>query len=195
VPQPAKAHIQIHKSYVVTQDEQGLVIVDQHALHERAMFELFMARLERGDLESQRLITPVVVGATPQQVDRLADLAGLFRRIGIEAEPMGPTTIAVHAFPTLLFDKGVDPLRFMTELLERTDDEGFVPNSEEALHEVVDMMSCKAAIKAGDQLGEAEIESLLKLRSDIERSSNCPHGRPTSIRLSIDELNRRFGRS
>ena len=195
VPEPAKAHIQIHKSYVVTQDEQGLVIVDQHALHERAMFELFMARLERGDLESQRLITPVVVGATAQQVDRLADLAGLLTRIGIEAEPMGPASIAVHAFPTLLFDKGVDPLRFMTELFERTDDEGFVPNSEEALHEVVDMMSCKAAIKAGDQLGEAEIESLLNLRGDIERSSNCPHGRPTSIRLSIDELNRRFGRS
>ncbi|MBL8763673.1 MAG: DNA mismatch repair endonuclease MutL [Phycisphaerae bacterium] len=194
-PRRADRIIQVHNSYVVTEDEEGMVIIDQHALHERAMFEKLLSRIASGDLESQRLLAPVVVRATARQLERLQDLAPVSKRIGLVLEPIGPSEVAVQAFPTFLFDRGVSEGAFVEWLLDRACEESFVPNSEEALHEVLDMMACKAAIKAGHALGEQELAELLSMRDRIERSSNCPHGRPTSIRLSIRELDRRFGRS
>ncbi len=191
---PAQRHIQVHNSYVVTQDPQGVVIVDQHALHERVMFEGLLARVSRGDLESQSLLTPVVLESTAAQVDRLDTLAALFKRLGVLAEPLGPRTIALRAFPTFLFERGVDPKDFMTDLLERAESDAFNPTTEETLRDVLDMMACKAAIKAGDRLEESQVRALLDLREEVERSSNCPHGRPTSIRLTIRELEKLFGR-
>ncbi len=193
---PAKRAIQIHNAYLVTQDEFGVVIIDQHALHERVMFEKLLARIGRGEsLESQHLLTPMVVPASPSQVDRLDDLRVLLSRIGVVATAFGPATIAVSAFPTFLFERGVEPGPFLGELFEKAEASGFVPGSEETLSDVLDMMACKAAIKAGNHLSESELAELLDLRQQVERSSNCPHGRPTSIRMTIAELERRFGRS
>lgn len=206
VAAPAARTLQVHNSFVVTQDDQGMLIIDQHALHERVMFEKLLTRVTgRGDvvapdgparpLESQPLLLPVVVPASPAQVDRLPHLAPLFERIGLTAEPLGPSSVGVQAFPTFLFSRGVEPAEFLSALLERAEESGFVPSSEEALHEVLDMMACKAAIKAGDRLSDTELGELLALRERVERSSNCPHGRPTSIRMTIRELEKRFGRS
>jgi DNA mismatch repair protein MutL len=192
---PAKPVLQVHNSYVVTQDEQGLVIIDQHALHERVMFEYLAGRVMGGSLESQRLLTPAVVEVGARVVGRLEELRPLLAKIGVEAEPLGPATVGVHAFPSFLFDRGVEPVEFVKQLLERADAEGFTPGTEAALHEVLDMMACKAAVKAGDRMTEPELLALLKLRETVERSSNCPHGRPTSIRMSLRELEKRFGRT
>lgn len=198
-PRPASRLLQVHNSYVVTQDEHGLVIVDQHALHERAMFEYLLLRIGQGggggNLESQSLLLPIVVQLEPRQVTRIEDLRPLFARLGIVAEPMGPAAIGVQAFPSFLFERSVEPGEFIADVLEKADAEGFAPESEAALHEVLDMMACKAAIKAGDRMSERELDDLLKLRELVERSSNCPHGRPTSIRLTIGELEKRFGRA
>jgi DNA mismatch repair protein MutL len=197
-PTPTSRILQVHKSYLVTQDDQGVIIIDQHALHERVMFEYLIARISdpgSAGLESQRLLTPVVVPATPTRVDKLVELKPLLDRIGVVAEPMSPNTIGVQAFPTFLFDRGVDPLDFLDDLFQRAEHADFAPGSEESLREVLDMMACKAAVKAGDRMSEVELNELAKLREEVERSSNCPHGRPTSIRLSIRELERLFGRT
>ncbi len=194
LPRATQKVLQVHNSYLVTQDEQGVVILDQHALHERVMFEHLIARIKDAALESQRLLTPVVVPASPAQMDRLPDLAPLFARIGVEAEPLGPTSLGVRSFPTFLFDRGVDPVEFMTELLEKAESEGFTPGSEQTMHEVLDMMACKAAVKAGDRMTDVELEELVRLREAVERSSNCPHGRPTTVRLTIKELEKLFQR-
>jgi DNA mismatch repair protein MutL len=195
--------LQVHNSYVVTQDEQGVVIIDQHALHERVMFEYLVARIAEGSLESQRLLTPALVQSHEASVSRLAELEPLLTRIGVEAAPVGPRTIAVHAFPTFLFDRGVDPVDFLEGLLAKRERGELNPAGpggaggagEEALREVLDMMACKAAVKAGDRLGEVELAELVRLRDAVERSSNCPHGRPTSVRLTLRELEKLFGRS
>lgn len=197
---PQDRLIQVHNSFVVTQDEHGLLIVDQHALHERVMFEALLARIAAGEgqagaLESQRLLMPVTLDLSPSQIARLPELAPILERIGVSVEPIGPRSVAVHAFPTFLFDRNVEPAEFLAPLFERAEPDGFAPGSEEALHEVLDMMACKAAIKAGDRLSETEIRDLLRFRETVERSSNCPHGRPTSIRLTIRELEKRFGRT
>jgi DNA mismatch repair protein MutL len=191
--------LQVHKSYLVTQDESGIIIIDQHALHERVMFEELRHRVLGKNLESQRLLMPATVRANAARQAMLDDLRPLLEQIGIEAEPLGPESIAVHAFPTLLFEKHVDPAQFVDELLDKAADGAFDTSgptiSEAALHEVLDMMSCKAAVKAGDHLTSEELADLLKRREDIERSSNCPHGRPTTIRLSLRDLERQFMRS
>jgi DNA mismatch repair protein MutL len=202
--------LQVHNSYVVTQDEQGVVIVDQHALHERVMFEALLARVGRGNLESQSLLTPALIDATADQLGRLEEMKPLLERIGVEAEPAGPRSIAVRAFPSFLFSRNVDPIEFMADLFSLTDENeeadgparagagrGSATGSrdERLLRDVLDMMACKAAIKAGDHLSDLELDELLRLREAVERSSNCPHGRPTTVRLTIRELERLFGRA
>ena len=194
-PLPARRVLQVHNSYLVTQDEHGVLIVDQHALHERVMFEVLLARVMGGALESQQLLTPAVVEAGAERVERLGELGPLLAKIGIVAEPMGPRTVGVQAFATFLFERRVDPVEFMTELLDKADREDFAPDSEEALREVLDMMAARAAVTAGDRMSDEELQALMDLRGEVERSSNCPHGRPTTVRLTIGELERLFGRS
>lgn len=192
---PTQRVLQVHNAFLVTQDEHGIVIVDQHALHERVMFELLMEKVRRGALEAQRLLTPVVIKASASRLDALERLRPTLERLAVDASPLGPATIAIHAFPTLLFDRGVDAGPFLEELLDKAERDGLAASEEEATHEVIDMMSCKAAVKAGDRLSDEEASILLELRDRIERGSNCPHGRPTTIRLTVRELEKRFGRT
>lgn len=186
--------LQVHNSFLVTQDEQGVVIIDQHALHERVMFEKLLSRVSRGKLPSQRLLTPLVVEATSDRLEALERMQPLLERLGFEADAMGPETIGVHAFPSFLDARNVDPEEFLKDLLDRAEKNGIPQDEEDALRDLLDMMSCKAAVKAGDNLTSEELEELLSMREHVERSSNCPHGRPTTIRLTIRELERRFGR-
>ena len=195
--------LQVHKSYLVTEDEQGLLIVDQHALHERVMFEQLRDRVFGNCLESQRLLVPETFSASAKRVSLLDQLQPLLKRVGIEAEAMGPETIAIHAFSSFLFDHKVGPVRFVEDLLDRAEEGDLNPEAigvgskaeEAVLHEVLDMMACKAAIKAGDQMTSEELVELLAKREQIERSSNCPHGRPTTVRVSLRELAKQFKRT
>ena len=192
--------LQVHESYVVTQDEHGLLIVDQHALHERVMFEQLRKRVlaEGRNLESQRLLMPAVLRAGPARQALLESLTPLLSRIGVELAPLGPQALAVQGFPSFLFDRGVEPEPFLEELLDKVEageiDPADATAEEAALHEVLDMMACKAAVKAGQHMSEAELAALLAKRHEIERSSNCPHGRPTTIRLTLRDLEKQFGR-
>ncbi len=190
--------LQVHSSYLVTEDDSGLVIIDQHALHERVMFEELRQRILEGPLESQRLLMPATMPANPRRMDVLEQLQPLLTKIGVDASPLGPGSIGIHAFPTLLFDRKVEPVEFLTEVLDRAEDGQLDINDgsqeEAVLHEVLDMMSCKAAVKAGDSLTPEELAALLARREEIERASNCPHGRPTTIRLTLRDLEKHFKR-
>ena len=185
--------IQLHNSYLVAQSDDGLVIIDQHALHERIMFEELIARVTRGPLESQRLLIPITLAASQRQIAMLEQIQPLLARLGIELSSFGPETIAIHAFPSFL--EKLDPADFVRELLERGEQELLDLHEEELLHEILDMMACKAAVKAGDPLTAAEIEALLARRELVERSSNCPHGRPTTLRLTLRDLEKQFKRT
>jgi DNA mismatch repair protein MutL len=189
-PPPA---IQLHNSYLVAQAEDGLVIIDQHALHERIMYEELLARVSRGPLESQRLLIPPVLDVSSAQMAMLEHVQPLLAKLGIEVAAFGPGAVAVQSFPSFL--ERLDPLAFVRELLERGEQELLDLHEEELLHEVLDMMACKAAVKAGDPLTAAEIEALLARRELVERSSNCPHGRPTTLRLSLRDLEKQFKRT
>jgi DNA mismatch repair protein MutL len=185
--------LQLHNAYLVTQSDDGLIIIDQHALHERIMYEDLLARLSRGPLESQRLLIPETLPSSSSQLALLDHIQPLLNRLGIEVALFGPDTLAVHAVPSVLEKLG--PAQFVADLLERGEQELLDLTEEELLHEILDMMACKAAIKAGDPLTHAEIESLLARRDLVDRSSNCPHGRPTTLRLSLRDLEKQFKRT
>ena len=185
--------LQLHNSYLVAQSDDGLVIIDQHALHERIIFEDLLARVTRGPLESQRMLIPLPLDVSQPQMAMLDHLRPLLERLGIEVGTFGPSTVAVHSFPSFL--EKLDPAAFVGELLERGEQELLDLHEEELLHEILDMMSCKAAVKAGDPLSPGEIEALLARRELVERSSNCPPGRPTTLRLSLRDLEKQFKRT
>ncbi|MBC7783511.1 MAG: DNA mismatch repair endonuclease MutL [Burkholderiales bacterium] len=185
--------IQLHNSYLVVESDEGMLVIDQHALHERIIYEDLLAKVTAGPLESQRMLIPHTIRASSRQLDLLDQIRPMLSKLGIEAEAFGPEAIAIQAFPSFL-DR-LDPGTFVQELLERGEQELLDLHEEELLHEVLDMMSCKAAVKAGDSLQPEELSELLRQRTQIERSSNCPHGRPTTIRLTVAELERQFKRS
>jgi len=192
---PVDRVLQVHSSYLITPDERGVLIIDQHALHERVMFNALLTRIESsGSLECQRLLSPLVVDAGAEAVDRFDELGELLERLGIDAAPLGPTSVGVSGVPSFLHSRGVDAGAFLEELFAGVAREGFVPSREEALHEVLDMMACKAAIKAGDALSDEEMGEILRMRERTERGASCPHGRPTSVRLTIEELEKLFDR-
>jgi DNA mismatch repair protein MutL len=190
---PPSAAIQLHNSYLVVQSDDGMLIIDQHALHERIVYEDLLARLNRGTLESQRLLLPEVVDVSSTQASLLEQVQPLLAKLGIEVNEFGPGQVAVHSFPSFL--EKLEPGAFVRELLERGEQELLDMHEEELLHEVLDMMACKAAVKAGDPLTAPEIEALLARRELVDRSSNCPHGRPTTLRLSLRDLEKQFKRT
>ncbi|RMF76938.1 MAG: DNA mismatch repair endonuclease MutL [Planctomycetota bacterium] len=184
--------MQIHNMYIVAQTADGLMIIDQHALHERILYEELKARLADRPLESQRLLLPDVVRVAPDRIEALETHADLLRRLGLELTASGPASVTLHAFPILL--ERVDRAAFVRDLLDALCEQGARPDPEMLLHNVLDMMACKAAVKFGDPLTAEEIDALLARRETAERSSNCPHGRPTTLRLSLRDLERQFKR-
>ena len=159
------------------------------------MFEQLKDRIGEGALERQQLLVPDVVEVDEAAFESLEGLAEMVAKIGFDARPIGPRAISMSAVPSFLLSRNVEPGEFLVEALAFGSEKGRVDDAEALLSDVLDMMACKAAVKAGDRLTQHELEALLAQRESIERATNCPHGRPTSLRIPIAELDRRFGRS
>jgi len=185
--------LQIHDSFIVEQTDDGFVIIDQHALHERILYEDLRRRIRNSKLDSQRLLIPESFEVTDAQADTLKTNAELVEKLGIEIVPFGPRTLAIHAFPTLLAK--AEPLDFVQDLIDLLIDKSTSFDAERLLDEVLNMAACKAAIKAGQKLSDSEIEQLLADRQRTEYSSRCPHGRPTTIKFSTSDLEKQFKRT
>ncbi|MCP4592128.1 MAG: DNA mismatch repair endonuclease MutL [bacterium] len=195
-PTRSSRAIQLHNTYLVVESDEGMLIIDQHALHERILYNQFCARITAGPLESQRLLLPETLTIAPRQLALLQGNNPLLERLGIEVTPFGHDAIAVHSFPVLLKDTDVGPfMRDLLDKLEHQDNEGKLADTETVIHELLDMMACKAAVKAGDPLTPQEIDTLVAQKSLVEKSSNCPHGRPTTLRLSVQDLEKQFKRT
>ncbi len=189
----SKQFLQVHNSYILLQDKDGFVVIDQHALHERILYERMIKRLNEGNLPCQRLLMPHTFEVTNHQLQAYESQKDLFVKLGVEVEPFGPNTLAIQTFPTLL--NKLDPVEFMIQTLDKMVEEGADTDSEKLVHEVLDMASCKAAIKAGQQLSDEEMKQLLKDKDIGQQTSRCPHGRPTTISFSLKELEKQFKRT
>ncbi len=183
---------QIHDRYLVTQDVKGMVVVDQHALHERILYERIREKVLGGSLETQRLLVPEPVALTPAERNAALDASELLAKVGIEIEPFGGDSVLVRGYPAMLANLG--PAEMLRQSLESLIAAGKDPDIRDLLDHLLHTIACKAAIKAGDRLTPEEITSLLEQREMYHDTHHCPHGRPTALFFSRDELDRMFGR-
>ncbi len=188
-----RKYIQIHDSFIVEQTEDGFVIIDQHALHESLIYEGLLKRVQNNKLQSQKLLMPESFEVTVSEMDTLERHTDLFEMLGIELVPFGPKSMAIQSFPSLL--KNASPLEFVRDIIDLLDKKDTDFDHERLLDEVLNMVACKAAIKAGQKLTDIEIEQLLADRQAAQSTSRCPHGRPTTIKFSISELEKQFMRT
>ena len=184
--------MQIHDAYLVVETAEGLQVVDQHALHERIMYEALRKRVLGKVVETQRLLVPVPVDLTAPQVAALLEHADLLGSFGVQFREFSGQTVLLTGYPVML--KRVDPTSLLKDLAEQILETGRDPSRRDLLDSLLHSMSCKAAVKAGQRLTQDEIESLLTQRHLIDDAHHCPHGRPTALVLSRSELDRQFGR-
>ncbi len=185
--------MQVQDSFIIAETKDGFIIIDQHALHERIIYEDLRKRFSAGKIESQRCLYPETFKVTPHQIDLLKANAEMIEKLGIQLEPFGPQTYAIQAFPSLLAK--TEPVKFIQNLIDLLDNKNIGFDAEKLLDEVLNMIACKAAIKAGQKLSDREIEQLLADKDITEYASRCPHGRPTTIKFSIAELEKQFKRT
>ncbi len=185
---------QYRTSFLLLEDDHGLVIVDQHVAHERVLYERILRRLDGESAPSQRLLTPILIEADEVQAAALPRVAALLDGIGLETDRFGTETIRIAALPPELDEESASAL--VLEMLDRATELDGVPEriAEALREELAAGLSCRAAIKVNHRLAEAEQRSLLDDLAATENPYRCPHGRPIILRLSQEEMERRLGR-
>jgi DNA mismatch repair protein MutL len=184
---------QVHSAWILAEVRDGLLLIDQHAAHERVLFERIMASFDAGGGESQRLLFPITIRLTGAEVRIVEDLKGLLHRTGFEVELFGGDAVILHAVPRP--HPRFEAERCFREMIDELTHGSELVGSARNQHEKVAMsFACKAAIKAGQALDAREIQELFDQLFATELPYHDVHGRPTTVRLSRGELERKFGR-
>lgn len=183
--------LQVMDLYLLLEGEDGLLVVDQHALHERVMYEQLKKQHAARDVQIQRLLVPTVVEVTPSEQSWLESIQEQLASEGLLLESFGPNSVAVQGMPTVL--SRTDPKQLVKALAVEQREDGKNPLSEH-IAERFHSMACRASVMSGDQLTDEEIAELLKVAATLEHPHNCPHGRPTVLTFSSAELERYFRR-
>jgi DNA mismatch repair protein MutL len=184
--------LQIHNRYLVAETADGLEVIDQHALHERILYEALRERVLAGAVESQRLLVPEPVDLAAGEAAAAIENRDLLARLGVEVEPFGGETVLIAAYPAMLANFA--PAEVLRDLVERLLSGGKQPEMRDLLDELLHMIACKAAVKYGDRLSPAEIDALLEHRTLAQDHHHCPHGRPTALVFTREQLDRQFQR-
>jgi len=190
---PLRRAIQLHNRYLITETDEGMAVIDQHALHERILYEELREKALAKRLEVQRLLVPETVGLSSPEFAAVESATETLAQIGIEVEAFGGDTVLIRGYPAILGKRS--PGKIFHEIVDHLMTDGKSLEQRDLLDELLHMMSCKAAIKAGDRLSSEEIEALLELRHLCQDAHHCPHGRPTSLIFTKEELDRRFERT
>jgi DNA mismatch repair protein MutL len=184
--------LQVHNRYLVVENEAGIEVIDQHALHERILYEQLREKVLGGTLESQRLLVPEPVDLAAGEAAAVLEHAELLSRLGVEVEPFGGETVLVLSYPAMLAN--LSPGDVLRGLVEKLVAGGRQPEARDLVDELLHMVACKAAVKFGDRLTSEEIDALLAQRHLAHDAHHCPHGRPTALVFTRDELDRQFKR-
>ena len=182
---------QVGAAYLVAEGPDGLYLVDQHAAHERVLYEKLLAAKAAGPLEGQALLEPAQVELAPWQASLLEEQISLLLGLGFEVEPFGGGTFRLRSVPLMLV--GVDPEAALRAVVDEFEEDE-TPLEAEAERRLAARVCKRAAVKSGQVLSLAEQESLLRELEACQSPRTCPHGRPTMIHLSVEDLERQFGR-
>jgi DNA mismatch repair protein MutL len=184
---------QLHDMYILAETRTGLLIIDQHSAHERILFQQLMDAFDRGGQSSQRLLFPITLRLTPAEYSLVEDARELFERTGFEVEPFGGRTVIMHAAPTP--HPYFDAERCVRDMISELAAGSELTRSARTQYERIAMtFACKGAIKAGQRLSAVEMEQLFDRLFATDLPYHDVHGRPTVVRMSTSELERRFGR-
>jgi DNA mismatch repair protein MutL len=183
---------QFRDTFIIAVDDEGVAIIDQHVAHERVLFERVMQKLTAGQLESQRLLMPMVLDVAPSAHQTLVARAAELERFGFEIEPFGDATLKVSALPALL--KTEDCSRALLALAEDLEGLDRGAQVQEALQRIAATTACHAAVKANDPLTYEKMTHILDELRETAYSTICPHGRPVMLRLTRREIEKNFDR-
>lgn len=186
------ARAQVHETYIVAQTSSGIVIVDQHAAHERLVYERMKASLSNGGVKRQGLLIPEVIELDETSVDRLCARAAEFEELGLKLERFGPGAIVVREVPALLGQADVKGL--IRDLAGDLEEYGAGLALKEKLDDVCSTMACHGSVRAGRCLTPLEMNALLREMEQTPHSGQCNHGRPTYVELDLAEIEKLFGR-
>jgi DNA mismatch repair protein MutL len=184
--------LQIHNRYLVTETNDGLEVIDQHALHERILYEALRERVLAGAVESQRLLVPEPIDMAASEAAAALQNRDVLAQLGMEVESFGGETVLISAYPAMLAN--LPPGEVLRSLVEQLLTDGKRPESRDVLDELLHMIACKAAVKYGDRLTPQEIDALLEQRGLAQDHHHCPHGRPTALVFTREQLDRQFKR-
>lgn len=187
------ARAQLHECYIVAQTEKGMVVVDQHAAHERLVYERFKQQVAENGIESQGLLTPEIVELEDTALDLLLEQADALQKLGFEVVPFGKGAVAVQSMPVLLLGKA-DPKKLVRDLADEIIENGEITGLEERINHILSTMACHGSVRSGRRLTVDEMNALLRQMEETPLSGQCNHGRPTYIELSLDEIESLFGR-
>jgi DNA mismatch repair protein MutL len=186
------ARTQIHDTYIVAQTRNGLVVVDQHAAHERIVYEKLKAALSRDGVARQMLLIPEIVELDEAAVEKLLGRSNELASFGLVIESFGPGAIAVRETPSVL--GALDARALLRDLAEHMSewDDG-LPLERKLMH-VAATMACHGSVRAGRRLKPEEMNALLREMEDTPNSGQCNHGRPTYVELQLADIEKLFGR-
>jgi DNA mismatch repair protein MutL len=186
------ARAQVHETYIVAQTRDGVVIVDQHAAHERLVYERMKAQLAEGGVARQALLLPEVVELDPSDAARVGDKADELAKLGLILEPFGAGAVLVREAPALLGDTDIHGL--VRDIADDLAENGVALALSERLQEVCSTMACHGSVRAGRRLNATEMNALLRQMEATPHSGQCNHGRPTYVELKLADIERLFGR-
>jgi DNA mismatch repair protein MutL len=189
---PVRA-IQIHNRYLIAESEEGVLVIDQHALHERILYEQLRAKVTGGNLESQSLLVPEPVDLPPAEAAAVLQKREVLERLGIRIEPFGGDTVLVSGYPAMLAN--LPPAEILRSVVDQLLVDGKTPEARDLVDELLHMVACKAAVKAGDRLTPEEVSALVADRHLVGDTHHCPHGRPTALVFTREELDKQFKRT
>lgn len=182
--------LQVHQSYIVVQTRDGMFIIDQHAAHERVLYERAVAAVEHNALSGQRLLFPVEVRLPPQWIATLAQLVKNFAAIGFETEIISNDRVLLLSVPSFL--RGTDYAQLLRSVIEELSD--FSPDVTDIVKKFAATVACHAAIKAGQKLSQEEMATLFDSLFACDDPFHCPHRRPTIVKFTMAQLEKMFGR-
>ncbi len=190
-PGPNKV-IQLYDAYLVMETERGMLVIDQHALHERILFEQLKTRLRSGSLETQRLLIPEPVELTAEQAARTLEHREALAELGLGVEDFGGGTVLLTSVPMLLGRRS--PQSVLRAVVDHLNSKDRPPTREVLFNDLLSLMACHAAVRAGDRLTPEEMTSLVEQRALADDAHHCPHGRPTALLFSRHDLDKQFRR-
>ncbi|MGU3574612.1 DNA mismatch repair endonuclease MutL [Brucellaceae bacterium C25G] len=186
------ARAQVHANYIVAQTQDSLVIVDQHAAHERLVYEALKTALHSKPMAAQMLLIPEIVDLPEEDADRLAAHSETLARFGLGVEPFGPGAVAVRETPAMLGEMNVPQL--IRDLADEIAEHDTANGLQEMLDHVAATMACHGSVRSGRRLKPEEMDALLRQMEATPGSGTCNHGRPTYIELKLSDIERLFGR-